>query len=52
LKCRGLEIAEGGGWQEHAIEAEGKIRFFGGLKGKGEGGKGKGESGQIYLRER
>jgi hypothetical protein len=36
LKCRGLEIAEGGGWQEHAIEAEGKIRFFGGLKGKGD----------------
>jgi hypothetical protein len=31
LKSRGLEIAGGSDWQEHAIEAEGKIRFFGGL---------------------
>lgn len=30
LKCRGLEIAQGGDWQEHTIEVEEKIRFFGG----------------------
>ena len=32
LKARGLTIAGDSDWQEHAIEAEGKIRFFGGLR--------------------